>query len=181
MGRLILVMNVTVDGCCDHRESVADDELHRYATALLDAADGMLFGRVTYELMESAGPPVARAGSGPSALIQFFRKLDAKRKYVVSSTRERFAWNNTVRLTGELSQAVAQLKEAHPRGLLLGGPRLAASLERLRLIDEYCLLVHPILAGHGPTLFQGVDRSARLQLIDTTRFASGVMVLRYRA
>jgi dihydrofolate reductase len=180
VGRLILEMNVTLDGCCDHREVVADEELHRYATALMDATDGVLFGRVTYELMESAWPEVARKGEGPKSVVEFARKLDAKRKYVVSSTRGSFDWSNTFLVKGELAQAVAKLKEGHPRGLLLGGPRLAASLERLGLIDEYCILIQPILAGHGPTLFQGLERPARLKLIDLTRFASGVMALRYR-
>jgi dihydrofolate reductase len=180
MGLLTFAINVTLDGCCDHREGVADDELLRYFTRLMDTAGAMLFGRTTYELMESAWPAVARDEKAPRAMRDWARKLEAKPKYVVSSTRRDFPWHNTFRVEGELREAVGQLKEKTPEGVLAGSPKLSAALERLGLIDEYRLVVHPVLAGHGPTLFQGLELSRRLELVSTKRLKSGVMALHYR-
>jgi len=180
MGLLTFAINVTLDGCCDHRVGIADDELHRYFTGLMDAAGAMLWGRVTYELMESAWPAVARDDKAPPAMLEWARHLEAKPKYVVSASRRDFSWNNTFRVEGDLQEAVRQLKEKTPSGLLLGGPMLSAALERLGLIDEYRLVVHPVLAGHGPTLFQGLESSRRLELLSTKRLKSGVMAMHYR-
>jgi dihydrofolate reductase len=180
MGLLTFALNVTLDGCHDHREGIADDELHDYFTQLMDAAGAILFGRTTYELMENAWPAVARDEKAPRATREWARKLEDKPKYVVSASRRDFPWNNTCRVEGDLHEAVRQLKEKTPRGLLVGSPTLSAALERLELIDEYRLVVHPILAGHGPTLFQGLERSRRLELVSTKRLKSGVMALHYR-
>ena len=180
MGLLTFGLNVTLDGCCDHRVGIADDELHDYFTELMDAAGAMLWGRITYELMESAWPAVARDENAPRATREWARKLEAKPKYVVSSSRRDFPWNNTFRVEGDLHEAVRQLKEKTPRGVLVGSPTLAAGLERLGLIDEYRLVVHPVLAGHGPTLFQGLERSRRLEVISTHHLKSGVMALHCR-
>lgn len=180
MGLLTFAINVTLDGCCDHREMIADDELHDYFTQLMDVAGATLYGRVTYELMESAWPAVARDEKAPRATREWARKLEDKPKYVVSASRHDFPWNNTFRVEGDLHEAVRQLKEKTPRGLLVGGIKLAAALERLGLIDEYHLVVHPILAGHGPTLFHGLERARRLELVSTTRLKSGVTALHYR-
>jgi dihydrofolate reductase len=180
MGLLTFALNVTLDGCCDHREGIADLELHDYFTELMDAAGAMLFGRTTYELMESAWPAVARDEKAPRATREWARKLEDKPKYVVSASRRDFPWNNTFRVEGDLHEAVSQLKDKTPDGLLVGSPTLSAALERLGLIEEYRLVVHPILAGHGPTLFQGLERSRRLELLSTKRLQSGVMALHYR-
>ena len=180
MGLLTFSLNVTLDGCCDHREGIADDELHDYFTGLMDAAGAMLWGRNTYELMESAWPAVARDDKAPRAMREWARKLEAKPKYVVSDSRRDFPWNNTFRVEGDLSEAVRQLKEKTPDGVLVGSPMLSATLERMGLIDEYRIVVHPIFAGHGPTLFQGLERSRHLELVSTKRLKSGVMALHYR-
>jgi dihydrofolate reductase len=180
MGLLTFALNVTLDGCYDHREGIADDELHDYFTQLMDEAGAMLFGRNTYELMENAWPAVARDEKAPRAMREWARKLEAKPKYVVSASRRDFPWNNTIRVEGDLRAAVKQLKEKTPGGVLVGSPALSASLERLELIDEYRLVVHPVLAGHGPTLFQGLDRVRHLALVSTRRLTSGVMAMHYR-
>lgn len=180
MGLLTFGLNVTLDGCCDHRAAVADDELHDYFTQLMDAAGAMLWGRATYELMESAWPEVARDEHAPRAMREWALKLEAKPKYVVSASRRDFPWNNTFRLEGDLRDAVTQLKEQTPQGVLVGSPMLSAELERLGLIDEYRLVVHPVIAGHGPTLFQGVEPSRHLELVSTARMKSGQMALHYR-
>src|SRR6185369_13134853 len=180
MGLLTFALNVTLDGCCDHRVGVADDALLRYYTRLMDAAGGMLFGRVTYELMEGAWPAVARDPKAPPASRAWARKLEAKPKHVVSTTRRDFPWSNTFRVDGDLREAIARLKRRTPRGLLVGSPRLSAALEQMGLIDEYRLAVHPVLAGHGPTLFSGLGLSSRLRLLGARRLSSGVMALHYR-
>ena len=180
MGLLTFAINVTLDGCCDHREAIADDELHDYFTQLMDAAGAMLWGRVTYELMESAWPAVARDENAPRAMKEWARKLEAKPKYVVSASRRDFPWNNTFRVEGDLREAVTQLKEKTPQGVLVGSLTLSAALERLGLIDEYRLVVHPVIAGHGPTLFQGLEPSRRLELVSTNRLKAGQVALHYR-
>jgi dihydrofolate reductase len=180
MGLLTFALNVTLDGCCDHRAAIADDELHDYFTQLMDAAGAMLWGRVTYELMESAWPAVARDENAPRATREWARKLEAKPKYVVSASRRDFPWNNTFRLEGDLRDAVMQLKEKTPQGVLVGSHTLASALERLGLIDEYRLVVHPVIAGHGPTLFQGLEPSRRLELVSTNRLKSGQVAMHYR-
>lgn len=179
MGRLTFEMNVTLDGCCDHTQVIADDELHQYATDLMDAADGLLFGRVTYQLMESAWPAVASSGTGPQAMVDYARKLDRKPKYVVSRTLDQVPWQNSFLLKGPLADEVRKLKDAEGKNLLVGGLGLASALAGLGLIDEYHLLVQPIVAGHGPRLFDGIHERLNLQLVDTRRFGSGVVVLRY--
>jgi dihydrofolate reductase len=180
MGLLTFALNVTLDGCQDHREMIADEEMHDYWTQLMDGAGAMLFGRTTYELMESAWPAVARDEKAPRAMREWAVKLEAKPKYVVSASRRDFPWNNTFRVEGDLREAVRQLKEKTPRGVLVGAPMLSAALERLGLIEEYRLVVHPVFAGHGPTLFQGLERPRRLELVSTTRLKSGQMALHYR-
>lgn len=180
MGLLVFGLNVTLDGCHDHRVGIADAELHDYWTRQMDERGAMLFGRTTYELMESAWPAVARDESATPAMREWARKLEAKPKYVVSTTRHDFPWVNTTHVAGDLREAITTLKDQTPRGVLVGSPKLASTLEALGLIDEYRLVVHPVLAGHGPTLFQGVPEPRRLELIATHRLASGAMAMHYR-
>src|SRR5436305_1118887 len=169
MGLLTFALNVTLDGCCDHREGVADDEMLRYWTRLMDAAGAMLFGRRTYELMEDAWPQVARDPKATPSNRDWAKKLEAKPKYVVSTTRREFPWNNTHHVEGDLTRAVKALKKATPRGLLVGSPRLSAALQRLDLVDEYRFVVHPVVAGHRPLLFSGLQPSLRLNLVAARR------------
>jgi dihydrofolate reductase len=179
MGLLTFGINVTLDGYIDHRVVIADEQLHRFWTQLMDASGAMLFGRTTYELMEDAWPAVARDENAPRAMRDWARKLEAKPKYVVSTSRRDFPWSNTFRVEGDLREAVKRLKRKTPRGVLVGSPTLGAALEQLRLIDEYRLVVHPILAGHGPTLFQGFERAKRLELLATKRLKSGAMAMHF--
>jgi len=172
-------INVTLDGCVDHRVGIADEELHRHAVANLERADALLFGRVTYQMMEDFWRPFARSGDGPDWMVPFARTIDAAKKYVVSSTLDRVDWNAEL-VRGDLSKAVRQLKEAPGRGLFVGGVTLPLALADLGLIDEYEFLVHPVLAGHGPTLFAGLQERRVLKLISRQEFRSGVVVLRYQ-
>src|SRR4029450_11671035 len=145
-------INVTLDGCCDHREMVADEDLHRHAVENLHRADALLVGRVTYEMMEAAFRPPARTGARPAWMEPFARTIDAAKKYVVSSTLERVDWNAEL-VRGDLGTAVQQLKRESGKGLFVGGVKLPMALAELGLIDEYEFVVHPRVAGHGPTLF----------------------------
>jgi dihydrofolate reductase len=180
MGLLTFVLNVTLDGCCDHREGIPDDEMLDHFTQLIGGAGAMLYGRTTYELMEDAWPPVARDEKAPRAMREWARRLEDMPKYVVSTSRRDFHWNNSFHVEGDLREAVTRLKERTPQGVLVGSPMLSAALEGLGLIDEYHLVVHPVLAGHGPTLFQGLERARRLDLVSTTRLKSGVTATHYR-
>jgi dihydrofolate reductase len=179
-GRLTFSLNVTLDGCCDHREGIADEELHDHFTKLIDEAGALLYGRKTYELMEAHWPAVARDEKASRSHRDFARMLDAIPKYVVSASRRDFPWTNSFHVEGDLVEAVTQLKARTPQGVLAGSPMLGAELERLGLVDEYHLVVHPVLAGHGPYLFAGLDRSRRLEVISTTRLKSGVTAMQLR-
>ncbi|KAB2969687.1 MAG: deaminase [Thermoanaerobaculia bacterium] len=169
-------INVTLDGCCDHREAFADEELHRHAVENLDRADALLLGRVTYEMMEAAFRPPTEGL--PDWMEPFARAIDATRKYVVSSTMDRVDWNSEL-LRGDLETAVRQLKRESGKGLLVGGVRLPLALAELGLIDEYEFVVHPRLAGHGPTLLAGLSRGVDLKLVSRLELSSGAVAMRY--
>src|ERR1700754_4387951 len=183
MGLLTFSINVTLDGCVDHQEGIADDETHAFFTGLLDESGAMLWGRVTYEMMEGYWPAVARGDQdAPPALREWAIKLDAKPKYVVSSTRTEFSsWTNSHHIAGDLRESVQKLKDATPDGVLLGSGKLATELDRLDLIDEYKLLVHPRIAGHGPTLYQGgLPSTRKLELVSAKPLRSGPVAMHYR-
>ncbi|WP_137863042.1 MULTISPECIES: dihydrofolate reductase family protein [unclassified Sphingomonas] len=171
-------INVTLDGCCDHRAGSADEELHRHAVENLNRADALLFGRVTYEMMEAAFRPPARTGADPSWTEPFARTIDAARKYVVSATLDRVDWNAEL-VRGDLGSAVRRLKEEPGKGLFVGGVKLPLALAELGLIDEYEFVVHPRVAGHGPTLFAGLSKYLDLKLVSRLEFGSGVVATRY--
>src|ERR1043166_3923970 len=138
-------INVTLDGCCDHRAIPAEEELHLHAIENLNRADALLFGRVTYEMMEAAFRPPA--GERPEWMEPFARTIDAAKKYVVSSSLERVDWNAEL-VRGDLGKAVQQLKQEPGNGLFVGGVKLPLALAELGLIDEYEFVVQPRLAGH---------------------------------
>ena len=171
-------INVTLDGCCDHREGIADEELHRHAAENIARADALIFGRVTYEMMEAAFRPPALTGARPDWTEPFARTMDAAKKYVVSSTLDRVDWNAEL-VCGDLAKAVQQLKQESGKGLLTGGVKLPMALAELGLIDEYEFVVHPRLAGHGPTLFAGLSKRIDLKLVSRLEFGSGAVAMRY--
>jgi len=171
-------INVTLDGCCDHRAMPADEELHRYASDSLSRADALLFGRVIYEMMEAAWRPTAQAVARPEWMEPFARTIDAAKKYVVSSTLDRVDWNAEL-VRGDLGTAVQQLKRESGKGLFVGGVKLPLALAELGLIDEYEFVVHPRLAGHGPTLFAGLSKRIDLRLVSRLEFGSGAVAMRY--
>ena len=171
-------INVTLDGCYDHRAMLADEDLHRHAVENLAQADALLFGRVTYEMMEAAWRPSARTGARPDWMEPFARTIDAAKKYVVSSTLNRVDWNAEL-VRGDLGEAVQQLKRESGKGLFVGGVKLALALTELGLIDEYEFVVQPRLVGHGPTLFAGLSKRIDLKLVSRKEFGSGAVAMRY--
>ena len=172
-------INVTLDGCCDHRAGIADEALHRHHTENLARADALIFGRVTYEMMEAAWRPSPAAPAMPDWTKPFARTIDAAKKYVVSSTLERVDWNAEL-LRGDLGTAVQQLKREPGNGLFVGGVKLGLALTELGLIDEYELVVHPRIAGHGPALFAGLSKHVDLELMSRQEYGSGAIALRYQ-
>jgi dihydrofolate reductase len=172
-------INVTLDGCCDHRVMIPDEELHRHAAATLERADALLFGRVTYEMMEAAWRPPAPTGARPDWMEPFARTIDGAKKYVVSGTLDRVDWNAEL-VRGDLGNAVQQLKREPGKGLFVGGVKLPLALAELGLIDEFEFVVQPRLAGHGPTLFAGLSERLELRLVGRQEFRSGAVALWYQ-
>jgi dihydrofolate reductase len=175
-------INVTLDGCCDHRAILPDEELHHRAAESIARADALLFGRVTYEMMEAAWRPFARTGERPEWMEPwmepFARTIDATKKYVVSSTRDRVDWNAEL-VRGDLGKAVQKLKQESGTGLFVGGVKLPQALAELGLIDEYEFIVHPRIVGHGPTLFAELSKPIDLKLVGRLEYGSGAVALRY--
>jgi dihydrofolate reductase len=177
-------INITLDGCCDHRAMIADEELHRHAAENLTQADALVFGRVTYEMMEAAWRPLARTGARPDWMADwmepFARTIDPAKKYVVSSTLTHVDWNAELVRGDDLETAVRKLKQQPGKGLFVGGVKLPLALAEFGLIDEYEFIVHPRLAGHGPTLFAGLSKRVDLKLVGQRAFGSGAVSMRYQ-
>lgn len=176
-------INVTLDGCVHHEAGLPpDEESMRFWTAEMERADALLFGRVTYRMMEAAWrrPP---SGVWPEWMdesqIPFAEAIDAAKKHVVSSTSSGVDWNAEL-LRGDLRQAVGRLNQEPGDGLFVGGVTLPLALADLGLIDEYVFVVQPVLAGHGPTLLAGLHERIRLELVERVEFRSGVMAARFR-
>jgi dihydrofolate reductase len=175
-------INVTLDGCCDHRAISPDEELHQYHAGNLAQADALVFGRVTYEMMEAAWRQPAQTGTRPDWMEPwmepFARTIDVAKKYVVSSTLEGVDWNAEL-VRGDLGEAVKELKRQPGKGLLVGGVKLPQALAELGLIDEYEFVVQPRLAGHGPRLFAGLSKRIDLKLVGRREFGSGAVAMQY--
>jgi dihydrofolate reductase len=176
-------INVTLDGCCHHEAGLApDEESMRYWATEMERADALLFGRVTYEMMESAWRK-PDAGTWPDWMgereIPFAEAIDQAKKHVVSSTLSGVDWNAEL-VRGDLGQAVQRLKQEPGEGLWVGGVTLPLALADLGLIDEYEFLVQPVLAGYGPTLLAGLRERIELELVDRQEFRSGAVAMRYR-
>jgi dihydrofolate reductase len=171
-------INITLDGCCDHRVGIADEDIHRHAVENIDRADALLFGRVTYEMMEAAWRQPVSSGAMPEWTQPFARTIDAAKKYVVSSTLDRVDWNAEL-VRGNLGEAVRRLKQEPGKGIFTGGVQLPLALAELGLIDEYEFVVHPRITGHGPKLFAGLSKYVDLKLVSREEFGSGAVAMRY--
>ncbi|HNR55634.1 MAG TPA: dihydrofolate reductase family protein [Flavobacteriales bacterium] len=170
-------INVTLDGCYDHTVGVADEDLHRNAMEYIAGCDALLFGRVTYGMMEEAWRLPA-SWEIPEWMMPFAKTMDAAKKYVVSSTLKEVDWNSEL-VRGDLATFVQHLKQQPGKGIGVGGVQLAMALTELGLIDEYQIVVHPRIVGRGPTLFAGLSKMVDLKLVDREEFGSGAVALRY--
>ena len=176
-------INVTLDGCCHHEAGLPpDEESMRYWTAAMARADALLFGRVTYQMMESAWREPA-SGPWPDWMgeweIPFAEAIHQAKKYVVSSTLSEVDWHAEL-VRGDVREAVERLKAEPGEYLWVGGVTLPLALADLGLIDEYEFVVQPVVAGHGPTLLAGLRERIRLELVSRHDFRSGAVALRYR-
>jgi dihydrofolate reductase len=157
---------------------IPDEDLLRNAVENLNQSDALLFGRVTYEMMEAGWRPPAQPGARPDWMEPFARTINAAKKYVVSSTLDRVDWNAEL-VRGDLGKAVQQLKREPGKGLFVGGVTLPLALAELGLIDEYEFVVHPRVVGHGPKLFEGLSKWVDLKLLSRREFGSGAVAMRY--
>jgi dihydrofolate reductase len=175
-------INVTLDGCCDHMAIRADEVMHRHHEKNLEESGALLLGRVTYQMMEDAWRAPAESGQLADWMepwmMSFAQTIHAMKKYVVSNTLERVDWNAEL-LCGDLATAVRELKQEPGKPIGLGGVKLPLALAELGLIDEYELMVHPRIAGHGPTLFAGLSKPVDLKLVERVELSTGAVALRY--
>lgn len=182
MRPLRYAINLTLDGCYDHRAGMPNEETHRHAEEGIAQSDALLLGRVTYQLMEEGWRSVAETGVAPDWMepwmLPFAHTIHAAKKYVVSSTLDQVDWNAEL-LRGDLEAQVRALKAQPGKGLATGGATLPFALAELGLIDEYEFVIHPRIAGRGPTLFAGLSKFVDLRLIDRKEFSSGAVALKY--
>ena len=171
-------INITLDGCCDHRAGIADEHIHRHAMENIAQVDAMILGRVTYEMMEGAWRLETRTVVMPEWTEPFARTIDAAKKYVVSSTLDRVDWNAEL-VRGDLRTTVEQLKREPGKALATGGVTLPMALAELGLIDDYEFVVHPRVVGHAPALFSGLSKPLDLKLVGRKELGSGAVALRY--
>jgi dihydrofolate reductase len=171
-------INITLDGCCDHRVGIPTEESHRHATEGIARADALILGRVTYELMETGWRPSKQTMVMPAWTEPFARTINAAKKYVVSSTLQSVDWNSEL-LSGDLEQAVRRLKEQPGQGLAVGGVTLPLALAEMGLIDEYEFVVHPRIVGRGPTIFAGLSKIVDLKPVGRLELGSGLVATRY--
>lgn len=178
MRPLRYAINVSLDGCCDHRAMTPNPGSHRHAAEGIARADALLLGRVTYEMMEAGWREPVPPGTRPAWMEGFAETINATKKYVVSSTLDSLDWNAEF-VRGDLGDAVRRLKAQPGKGIALGGLTLPLALAALDLIDEYELVVHPRVVGHGPTLFAGLPKSLDLKLVDRVELGDGITAMRY--
>ncbi len=182
MRKVVFAINITTDGFCNHTDMIADDELHEYFTKVLRQASLILSGRITYQLMVPYWPEVAKNQSESEATNEFARVFDALDKVVFSTTLPRVDGNHTRIVRTNLAEEVVALKQQPGKDICVGSLSLASQLSARGLINEYRFVVHPVVAGKGPRLFDTVKLQDRLRLefMDSETFRSGVVALHYR-
>jgi len=182
MRNVVFAINMTADGYCGHTDGIADEELHRYFTGVLRDASVLLFGRITYQLMVPYWPDVAREQSESEATLEFARVFDALDKIVFSTTLQHAGGKNTRLVTADPAEEVLALKHHPGKNICVGSLSIASQLSARGLIDEYRFVIHPVVAGKGPRLFETVTPrdNLRLALMGSKTFQSGAVALHYR-
>ena len=179
MRKLIAAINMTLDGFCDHTAMIADDEIHQHYNELLSNADTLLYGRTTYQLMESYWPTVVKNPTGNKPTDEFAVLIDNISKIVFSHTLKNVDWKNVKLAKGGIKEEVLELKQQAGKNILAGSPSLIVTLMQLDLIDEYQLCVQPIILGNGLRLFKNINDRRNLKLLKTKNFGSGSITLYY--
>ena len=179
MRKLIAAINMTVDGFCDHTAGIADEELHQHYNELLSNAGTLIYGRITYQLMESYWPSVVKNPTGNKPMDEFAVLIDNISKIVFSRTLKNVEWKNSTLKKEIIKEEVLELKQEAGKNILVGSPSLIVALTQLDLIDEYQLCVHPIVLGSGLPLFKNVKDRINLKLLKTKTFGSGAVTLYY--
>jgi len=179
MRKLIAAINMTLDGFCDHTAGIADEELHQHYNDLLRNADTLLYGRITYQLMESYWPSVVKNPTGNKPIDEFAVLIDNISKWVFSRTLRQVTWKNTTLKKEVIKEEILDLKRREGKNILVGSPTLIVTMAQLNLIDEYQLAVHPIILGRGLPLFKNIRDKINLTLLKTKTFGSGVAALYY--
>ena len=182
MRKVVFAINITADGYCGHTDGIADEELHMYFTEVLRNANLLLFGRITYQLMVPYWPEIAKTQSETEAINEFARVFDSLDKVVFSTTLKHVEGNNTRIVRANFAEEVLALKQQHGKDICVGSLSIASQLSERGLIDEYQFVVHPVIAGKGPRLFETVKPQESLQLdfVGSKTFRSGVVALQYR-
>jgi len=181
MRKIIAAINMTLDGFCDHTAGIADDELHHHYSELINSAGTLLYGRITYQLMESYWPAVVKNPTGNKALDEFAVTIDKVPKIVFSHTLKNLNWESAKLANRDIKDEVMELRQQPGKDILAGSPSLIVALTQLNLIDEYQLCVHPVLIGKGLPLFKNINEKIILKLTKTKTFGSGAIVLYYKA
>jgi dihydrofolate reductase len=179
MRKLIAAINMTLDGFCDHTAGIADDELHQHYNELLRNADTLLYGRITYQLMESYWPTVVKTPTGNKPTDEFAVLIDNISKIVFSRTLKNVDWKNTKLKKEVIKEEILELKQQAGKNIFVGSPSLIVALMQLDLIDEYQLCVQPIILGNGLPLFKNINDRINLKLLKTKIFGSGSITLYY--
>jgi len=178
MRKLIAGINMTLDGFCDHTAGIPDEEIHQHYAELLDNADVVLYGRITYQLMQY-WQTLLKNPSGEKSMDDFAMAIDKIPKIVFSHTLKNTEWDSAKLSNKSLEEMVLELKQQPGRDILVGSRSLIIQLMKLNLIDEYQLCVHPVVAGSGLPLFENINDRTILKLIKTKTFSSGAITLYY--
>ena len=182
MRNLIFAINITLDGCCDHAKFKPDDDLLEHYTHLLREEAGLLvYGRKTYQLMVPYWPDVAKSQSETKEDIEFAQTFVSKKKIVFSRSLASAEDENTRIVRTNLRDEILKLKQEQGKNILVGGVDVPSQLMELGLIDEYRLVVSPVIVGEGRRLFEGVNlpEKRQLRLVESKTFKSGCVALRY--
>ena len=181
MRKLIAAINMTLDGFCDHRVMIADEEIHQHYNELLNSAGTILYGRITYQLMESYWPTLVKNPTGNKPTDEFAVIIDNISKIVFSHTLKNVGWKNAKVAKKDIKEEVLELKQQAGKDILVGSPSLIVALMNLDLIDEYQLCVQPIILRNGSIpLLKNINDRINLKLLKTKTFGSGSITLYYQ-
>lgn len=179
MRKLVAAINMTLDGFCDHTAGIADDETHQHYTELLRSSDTILYGRITYQLMESYWPTVVKNPTGNKPTDEFAVAIDKISKIVFSHTLKNLEWKTAKLATRGIKEEVLELKKQAGTDILVGSPSLIVNCMKLNLVDELQLCVHPVIVGKGLPLFRNINDSVNLRLLKTKTFGCGAVIFYY--